>query len=208
MLEQTTKIVRIAFHPLLVPMYSLLFFAYNFDRAQSPKVLMLGIVCSILFTILIPLIGLQWLYKKGMISSISLPKQKDRATPYLLIACCLTACGITLSYFQLFPYIPASFTSGSIALILCTLVNFWKKVSVHTTAMGCWLGSQMHMCTVYPFSLLAKGAAFTLITTAILTGVVCSSRIASKEHSESEVYIGLVLGMLTGYGILLKLLSI
>ncbi len=185
------------FHPLLIPIYNiLLFYVLGFINLYHT---LIGLTYTILFSLLIPLLSLHWLHAKGAISSVDIPRQEDRVIPYLICATSLTACSIVLAYNSMYPVVYATLYSGAISLIICSLINFWWKISIHTTAIGCWLGCVLHLHVVWPFGFFTSGNSLTLSMVVLITGVVVSARIASGQHNLVQIYAGFLLGFLVGF---------
>lgn len=185
------------FHPLLIPIYNiLLFYVLNFINLYHT---LIGLAYTILFSLCIPLLSLHWLHAKGAISSVDIPKQEDRVIPYLICATSLTVCSIVLAYNNMYPVVYATLYSGAVSLIVCSLINFWWKISIHTTAIGCWLGCVLHLFTVWPFGYFTSHFSLVLSLVIIIAGLVCSARIASGRHSLLQIYAGLLLGFTMGY---------
>lgn len=197
------KIVSYLFHPLLIPVYSLLLYCtIGFMQMQDPKVLVTALLYTIFFSVLIPLIGLHWLHAKGAISSVDIPKQEDRVIPYLICASCMTICSIILAYKHMFPFIYGTMSAGAISIIICALINFWWKISIHTAAMGCWWGCVLQIWTIYPLRDLAHNNFLVISVVTLIFGLVASARIASRQHTQAQVYVGGFIGYLVGYGML------
>ena len=172
-----TRIVLRLFHPLLIPIYNiLLFYVLGFINLYHT---LIGLAYTILFSLLIPLLSLHWLHAKGAISSVDIPKQEDRVIPYLICA-----------------------TSLAISLIICSLINFWWKISIHTTAIGCWLGCVLHLYVIWPFGYFTSGYSSVLSSVVLIAGLVGSARIASGQHNLIQIYAGFFLGFTVGFSML------
>lgn len=198
-----SRIISHIFHPLLIPVYSLLlYYTIGVMQIQPTKVLRLGLIYTLFFSVLIPLVCLFWLQIKGAISSINIPNREDRVIPYLICATCLTACSIVLSHKNMFGFVYGSFYAGAVTLIICALVNFWWKISVHSAAIGCWIGCATHVWTEWPLCYYAHNNFLVLTTLFLIAGIVLSARIASGQHNESQVYTGFGIGAAIGYGML------
>lgn len=195
-----TRIVLRLFHPLLIPIYNiLLFYVLGFINLYHA---LIGLAYTILFSLLIPLLSLHWLHAKGAISSVDIPKQEDRVIPYLICATSLTACSIVLAYNSMYPIVYATLYSGAISLIICSLINFWWKISIHTTAIGCWLGCVLHLYVIWPFGYFTSGYSSVLSSVVLIAGLVGSARIASGQHNLIQIYAGFFLGFVVGFSML------
>lgn len=188
------KIISYIFHPLFIPVYVVWFLVYvepyffaGLDDWNKKIVIIQAIVMYVLF----PLVTVILLRALRFIDSIMLKTQRDRIIPYV-------ACGIwyfwawyvrhnlpgtpvPLIYFSL-----AIFLAGSAGLI----ANIYLKVSMHAMAAG----------VAATFMLLlgfSQGITFNLYIaiTILLTGLVCTSRLVTSEHTSAEIYTGLFIGV-------------
>lgn len=195
-MELARTVLRL-FHPLLIPIYNiLLFYVIGFI---NPYHTLIGLAYTFLFSLLIPLLSLHWLHAKGAISSVDIPKQEDRVIPYLICATSLTICSIVLAYNNMYPIVYATLYAGAISLIVCSLINFWWKISIHTTAIGCWLGCVLHLYVIWPFGYFTGGSSLVLSLVVMIAGLVGSARIATERHSLLQIYAGFLLGFMVGF---------
>lgn len=201
--QRYSRMVSNAFHPLLIPVYSLLlFYSISFMQFEKAGFLLACLLCTIFFSVLIPLASLKALHAKGLISGMDIPRREDRVIPYLICAAFLTLCSIVLNLCGMFGFVYGSLYAGSVSIIVCALVNFWWKISIHSAAMGCWLGCVLHTWTCFPLCYYARHNALVIAALVLVSGGVLSARIASGQHSQAQVYAGFALGLLVGYGVL------
>ena len=182
------------FHPLFIPLYVTAFLAYlhpsyftGFSLFGKKKLLLLIFLNAFAF----PVITVLLLKALGFIESVLLKTQKDRIIPYI-------ASGTFFFWTQYVlreqPYVPrilvafmfGVFISSSAALI----ANIYYKISMHGIGMGGLIGiflvimHQNTMLMTWPLSL-----AF------LLTGLVCTSRMIVSDHHPTEIYSGLLVGL-------------
>jgi len=186
------------FHPLLIPVYVIVFLAYihpyafagfsQLERKQSVVIVVLNIV-------FFPLLSVLLLKAVGFIDSVFLRTKKDRIIPYM-------ACGIfffwAYTVFKEQTHYPLLLTSFIFGIFLASsaglMANIYYKISMHAIGMGGWLGffiiiamnDNVHMS--WPLSLVI-----------LLTGAVCTSRFLISDHSHKDIYTGLIAGMLTQF---------
>lgn len=193
------KIITYIFHPLFIPVYIGWFLIYTgryFPGGDAWEHTKLMISFFVNYTFL-PLVTLLLAKGLGFIQSIYLKTQKDRIIPYVVCQ---------IFYFwvwyvfrnQDFPkevvmFALAVFLATSLGLIL----NAYMKVSMHALSVG----------VVIPYFILLGmmtqwnyGPYISIVT--LLGGLVCTSRLITKDHIPQEVYIGLfagILAQLAGY---------
>ncbi len=202
MRPKVAKIISYAFHPLLIPVYSvLLYYTIGLFRYMNPRFLILGILCTIFFSVLIPLLSFLWLSEKGYISSVNIPKKEDRVVPYLICAASLTACSLIMASKHIFPFVYGTLAGGAIVLIICALINNWWKISVHSAAMGCWLGCVLNVWAIGPMShyFLNNNNAIVISAVILVSGLVTSARMASEQNTPAQVAVGFAIGLAIGY---------
>ncbi|MBS1487503.1 MAG: hypothetical protein JST43_07920 [Bacteroidetes bacterium] len=196
-MKAAAQVISFVFHPLLIATYLVLTLGLIFPAMLMirPEHLVLVTVFVFGFTFVMPLLNL-WLFKIwGTIRSFQLPTQKERILPFVFI------CGIYTMVSLLFYYrLPFHSHLNKVMIIITLLVitatalNFFIKVSVHSLAMGGWIGILLPLIQFSPDLLIPTAGVI------VLTGVVASSRLALQAHTLREISMGLVAGLLTSYG--------
>lgn len=184
------------FHPLFIPVYITWFLTsihpsyFSGFSTYQKHWLVLRVGYSMVF---FPLITVLLLRALKFIDSFFLHTQKDRIIPYI-------ACGIFYFWVYLVfknqPNVPTVLTAFIFSVFLASsgalLANIYLKISMHAIGMGGVLGILLvvmysnTMLTTLPFSI-----AF------LLTGLVCTSRLILSSHQPKEIYIGLLLGIIS-----------
>lgn len=183
------------FHPLFIPLYVVYFLLFvhpsysaGFDSRTKYQAILIVALNAVFF----PLFCVLLLKGLGFIQSVFLHTQKDRIIPYI-------ASGVfffwTWHVFrQQSQYNPifASFFFGVLVTASAALLaNIYFKISMHAMGMGGVIGlflvimSYNTMLMTWPLCL-----AF------LITGIVCTSRMIISNHTPSDVYLGLILGVL------------
>lgn len=186
------------FHPLFIPVYVIMFLTYihpsaftgfsSHEKRQSIIIIVLNIV-------FFPLLSVLLLKALGFIESVYLRTKKDRIIPYM-------ACGIfffwAYTVFREQSHYPLLLTSFIFGIFLASsaglMANIYFKISMHAIGMGGWLG--------FFFVILWQGSmhmAWPLAAVILLTGIVCTSRLLISDHSNKEIYTGLVVGMISQF---------
>jgi hypothetical protein len=186
------------FHPIFVPIYVMIFLVYihpylfiDFSARKKMEALLQTILMYAFF----PLVTALLLKGLGFIKSIFLKEQRERIIP-------LVICGIW--YFWIWyvwrnlnqPYYPreaivfamATFLAGSAALMM----NIYMKVSLHAISMGVFLGFMLWLAVTNGIS-----AGLYTSLTLLIAGSVCTARFIVSDHTQKEVYGGLVAGLLS-----------
>ena len=183
-------------HPIFILLYNsllLMCLKPHWFGIHHVKEAGLLILLVLIYTIIIPIIGILLLRFIGLIKTIHLEDKMDRIAP-------------------LNPDMPKAFLSlilGSIiSLCLAFVINNWLKVSLHTIAIGgliCfWLIIRYYFCTDDIMYFRFKETEVSrfhihqlLGISLILGGWIGTSRLYLKAHTSEEVYLGYVIGIIS-----------
>jgi len=193
-LKLTSSFLSYIFHPLFIPLYAgyfLMFIhpTYFVGYASKEKYwLLIRVAYTMVF---FPVITVLLLKAIGFIESVFLKTQKDRIIPYI-------ACGIYFFWgylvFRNQPSIPSTLTSFTFAVFLSSSValiaNIYFKISMHAIGMGGVLG--LFVVIMRSNTMLMTGP---LSVAFLITGMVCTARLLITNHSNKEIYIGLLVGI-------------
>jgi hypothetical protein len=186
------------FHPLFIPLYVTYYIVFinpDFFVGISDKEKTRIIPMVILNMIFFPLLTVLLLKGVGFIESVFLKTQKDRIIPYM-------AAG--LFYFWMYlvfrnqaelPLIITSFVFGVfLASSVGLIANIYFKISMH--AIGC--GGMIGLVLI----ILKTGSSVITLPLAIailISGIVCTSRMIVSDHTQKEIYLGLLFGFFCQY---------
>jgi hypothetical protein len=152
------------------------------------------------FTFVVPAVNLLLFRYLGSIQSLYLETRQERILPFIFISLMYGSVAF-LFYYNL--HFSANFNKLMLivaALVLvATVITFFYKVSVHSLAMGGFIGIL--------FPLIRFSPALLLPTTFIIAimGVVISSRLLLGAHTPRETLVGGLAGVMAGYGGMLLL---
>ena len=193
-LRQVATFLSYIFHPLFIPVYVGWFLIYDqpyFFGEYEPFRKLVRLLQFFIMYSLFPLVTVLLLKGLGFVSSIQLRSQKERIIPYI-------ACG--LYYFWLWyvfrnQFLPeevvaftmAVFIASSIALIM----NIYMKVSMHTVSAGV-MSTYMIMLSMR----IEINFGLYIALALLITGIVATSRMIVSDHTEKEIYGGLLAGCL------------
>ena len=183
------------FHPIFIPLYAIYFLVYvhpSYFSGFSDKAKLQTVIISSLNLIFFPLVSIALLKGLGFIDSVYLKTRKDRIIPYM-------ACGIFFFWAytvfkkqEMYPPVMATFIFGIfLASSAALLANIYFKVSMHAIGMGGWTGL---------FCLIAKENSmlmtWPLASVLLFTGIVCTARLLVSDHTQKDIYSGLLIGFL------------
>ncbi|MES2430129.1 MAG: hypothetical protein V4556_04275 [Bacteroidota bacterium] len=186
------------FHPLFIPLYIYWFLAFIHPTYFSgfgdlaKKKLMLSIVLNAVF---FPAITVLLLKGLGFIESIYLRTQKDRIIPYIASMTFFFWTQYMLREQHYIPRILVAFMFGVfISSAAALIANIYYKISMHAIGMGGVVGlfivimNQNSMLMTIPLSIAL-----------LICGIVCTSRLLISNHTQKEIYVGLIVGLISQF---------
>lgn len=126
---------------------------------------------------------------------LQMPTRRERIVPFIFIS--LMYSFVAFVFFYKLPF-SSSFNKlmavSAALVVVATVITLFYKVSVHSLGWGGFLGIILPLITFSP-SLL-----FPAATAVVIAGLVISSRLLLNVHTPRETFIGVLAGLITGYG--------
>jgi hypothetical protein len=190
-LKVIAKIISYIFHPLFIPTYVFLWLALRFPfefAGITPTGLMLRKISVFWITAFFPAFSVFLLWRLKFINSIFLKTQNERIIPYIII----------MIFYWWMWYLSRNFSDQPMALrffflgifyatVPSLILNNFFKISMHAIGVGAALTFVLLTCFFYQLYL---GADIAIIT--LLAGIVCTSRFIVSDHTNLDVYSGLI----------------
>ena len=196
--NKTAQFISHAFHPLFMPTFGLLFFYFSgqisrfssSDSYQENNLSIIGI--TLLFSLVLPTIGVAILKKTGRVSSFQMHHREERFLPFTI-----TGISLFCGYFILFELLPIEidfvlriFYFGCILSVIAALgISLKWKISVHMIGIGGFTGAIFLMS-----KLTEKVYLDELIGALLLSGLIAFSRLHLNAHSFNQIVAGFALG--------------
>lgn len=189
------KVISYVFHPLFIPVYLTFFLlqihAYLFagldDWQKLAVFLQMFVNCTFL-----PLVSVLLLKGLKFINSIYLETQRDRIIPYVICMIFYFWNWYALKNNRQVSEIVDLSLAIFISSILGFLANINLKVSMHAIAVAV-MSTFMALLTLHDSSNLILYFCLSVV----ITGAVCTSRLIVSSHHPREVYLGLLIGILS-----------
>lgn len=182
-------------HPLLVPIYLLLYMLY-FSASPWSR-LPMDFKSSVLFyvslgTTLIPLLWIAICMLFRIVSDIEMPSRAERFWPLLLSCITSLMTGIIAQVRWELPTSLTGITYGTFAVLLAALVvtPFWK-ISLHSMGLGALL---CFVITIGQDLNIDTGPGLYFIV--LLSGLVGWARLYLIAHNIHQIVVGFALGCL------------
>ncbi|MBS1929379.1 MAG: hypothetical protein IT254_05955 [Chitinophagaceae bacterium] len=188
----------ILFHPVFIPLYVTWFLLYlhpsafaGFDEGARRQTLVIVAINLVFF----PLLSVVLLRALRFIDSIQLHSQRDRIIPYIAVGIFYFWSYLVFSRQPLYPPILSSFILGIfLASSACLIANIYFKISMHATGMGAWVG--VFLLIMFRNEMLMT---WPLSAVFLIGGLVLSARMLLSAHTPKEIYLGLIVGLITQF---------
>jgi hypothetical protein len=198
-MKKLAHVFSIAFHPLLLPTFVFVLFAYlypYFDTPYNSKFFIEIVVFVFVCTFVFPAASIYAMYKWKVISNMVLSNKHERPYPmaltslmYLLFTKVLfEKIGVDQTFIQVMYFI------GFLILFAGAITYFWK-ISAHALGVGGVSGFLIHINT----QLLDEGMLIALMSALVISGFVMSARLLLKAHSQAQTYVGFLVGVVFGF---------
>ena len=186
-----SKILSLVFHPVLMPTYAillLLYFSKVFSQFMPIEQKTHLINLTLIFTLLLPLLGVFLLKKLKIVSSIYMENQKERKWPLLIAISSYYLLFRMFEFLYIHPIIIKLVLGAILILFLAVIIsNFWK-ISLHMLGIGGVFGAFL------AFQYLFGGKLFLIILLLLCSGLVAYARINENAHTLKQVYLGFLVG--------------
>tara|TARA_B110000495_G_C22877672_1_gene511879 strand:+ start:138 stop:746 length:609 start_codon:yes stop_codon:yes gene_type:complete len=187
-----SKFISIILHPIFMPLWALYLTlkvlpSVMFAISQHINYIY-GIV--IFCTIILPLLSIFFLMKKGRISSLEMSNHKERSLPLFR-----TVIWMSLGFFMLdnillyAPILKAEILGAIIIIIFAAIISKFWKISLHLLAIGGVVGIFIAL------QLIEGGVLYLLLIFILLSGILGVARIQQKAHNHTQIYVGFLLGV-------------
>lgn len=189
------QVVSLVFSPFYLPVVAfvvLFFFSYLNYMPWTFNLAILLMVYTL--TVLLPRLGIFAYRKLNGWSRFQLGHRRRRYVPYVLSISCYAALLYLMSSLRM-PRFTLAIVAGALAVqVACAIVNSWVKVSTHAAASGGVIGALAAFSVLLNFD-----PTGWLCLSILLSGMVCSARLILRQHTLTEVGLGVLIGILCGF---------
>lgn len=194
-IQLLAKFFSYVFHPLFIPIYITYFIikvrSYQFDGLSDwvteLKLLKVAVSCTFL-----PLVTVLLLRGLNFIDSIFLKTQRDRIIPYVICMIYYFWNWYTFKNLHEVSDLVSTSMAIFIASVLGFLANISMKISMHAISVGV-------MTTFLALLAFTDSNSFSLYLSiaVLIAGIVCTSRLIVSDHSQKEIYVGFLVGIIS-----------
>lgn len=189
---QFFKFISNILHPIVVPTIAVLLYFYvlPIQFLEKQKYVILSLVFII--TYITPLLILIILKQLKGIQTYQLKGIQERKLPFIIMIACFIALGIFFLKVPQLKDLALLFIATSISLIICLLLLFKNiKASIHVLTMSLVFSFFMLIQQKYGINLF-----WLLVVIILLIGLIASSRLYLKAHTNRELLLGLSIGLI------------
>jgi len=189
--ERIARILSFLFHPLLLPLYTLILFC-TLENSLSLllpfKSELILILVMVFITILLPVTLTALFVRMKLVTSFYLETREERIYPLLITGIFYYLAYYLLKGIHLSPVISMYMLGSTLLVVLAMMITFFRKISLHMIGMGgltgLFLGYSDHF----------RGGMPILFFVVLLAGIIGSARLKLGAHKSSEIYSGFFLG--------------
>lgn len=193
-MKKFSDILSAIFHPLLIPLFAFgLLFVFTYLNIMPIQYIAFVLSIVATFTLLAPLLFISLYKRMNHLSMEDLSERKKRFIPYILTMMSYATCLLTM-YKMHFPYYFSSIIVAALmSLIICTLLNFRWKISIHLAGCGLLISGLIAYSFLFYFN-----PVWWLCGLILLSGFQGTARISYHQHTLWEVIGGFLVGMFCG----------
>ena len=187
-----TQLISILLHPMFMPLLALhltLLVLPSLAFTLSHNLLLIyGII--IFSTMVLPLVSIFWLMRKGKVSSLEMSNHKERSLP-LFKAVIWMSFGYYLLQNLLFytPILKAELLGAIIIILIAAIISKFWKISLHLLGIGGVVG------VFIALQIMHADFLYLLLLFILLSGLLGVARIKQKAHNYAQVYSGFLVGL-------------
>lgn len=192
-MKQTAKFISIIFHPLLLPVYAIIFIfsqhqSIYFISFEAKKSI---VIIFFILTFVAPVLSILLMKNFKMISSIYLHERKDRFLPYSIVISYYLICYLVFQKVPVkFPfYINDILLIASISTLITFIFNFKTKLSAHAVSVGSFI-----TYAIFFIKIQYQQTFYYAILFLLIAGLIGFSRLFLNRHNPQQVYSGFIVG--------------
>jgi len=188
-----TQLISIILHPMFMPLLALhltLLVLPSLAFTLSHNLLLIyGIL--IFSTMVLPLVSIFWLMRKGQVSSLEMSNHKERTLPLFK-----TVIWMSFGYYLLqdllfyTPLLKAELLGAILIILLAAIISKFWKISLHLLGIGGVVGVFIALQIIHGDFL------YLLLVFILLSGLLGVARIKQKAHNYAQVYSGFLVGLI------------
>ena len=187
-----TQFASIILHPIFMPLLALHLTLFALPTKVVTLNQNLPLIYSIVIfsNIILPLVSVWWLMRKGKISSLEMINRRERPLPLFKTVIWMSF-GYYLLQNPLFytPILRAELLGAIFIVFLAAIISKFWKISLHLLGIGGVVGVFIGLQIIY------GDFHYLIIFFTLLSGLLAVSRIKQKAHNYPQLYVGFLIGL-------------
>lgn len=190
------RTVSVLFTPFYLPTIAfIVLLTFSYLRALAPAYKVAMVIMVYLLTVLFPRIMIYAYRRLNGWTKPQMSQRERRYVPYAISIVCYSALLFTMESFHMPHFTSAIVAAALLIQVVCAVVNNWLKVSTHAAASGGVIGMLFAFSIIFNFNAI-NWLAFCVL----LCGCVCTARMILRQHTYTEVLLGVFIGIISGCG--------
>ncbi len=190
---RVSKIIAIAFHPLLMPLYGMfiIFVSPTLLGYLPFNIMKLLFLIILINNVLLPISLLPFFMHRHIISSYSINERKERNVPLIIATILYGTTSYIIFKFPIPLFLKSFIFSTAILSLIVTVINFRWKISLHSVGSGALIA----LVIILSVKMLTP-LQWYLIAVFIAAGLTLSSRLKLNIHNPLQVWVGFLTGFI------------
>ena len=187
-----TQLISIILHPIFMPLLAihltlLALPSLSFTLSHN-LILIYGV--TIFSSIVLPLVSIFWLIKKGQVNSLEMSNHKERPLPLFKTVIWMSFGYYLLQNLLLYtPILKAELLGAILIILIAAIISKFWKISLHLLGVGGVVGVFLALQIIHGDFL------YPIILLILLSGILGVARIKQKAHNYTQVYVGFIVGL-------------
>ena len=187
-----TQLISIILHPIFMPLLAihltlLALPSLSFTLSHN-LILIYGVI--IFSSIVLPLVSIFWLIKKGQVNSLEMSNHKERPLPLFKTVIWMSFGYYLLQNLLLYtPILKAELLGAILIILIAAIISKFWKISLHLLGVGGVVGVFLALQIIHGDFL------YPIILLILLSGILGVARIKQKAHNYTQVYVGFIVGL-------------
>ena len=188
-----SRFISIALHPIFMPILSI----YILLNECPEIIIMIGKYISYIYgvlfwsSIIFPLISIAFLIKNKKINSVEMYNHKERPQPLLIVVIFMLLGLYLVNNLLIYtPLLKSVLVGGILITIFAAIISIFWKISLHMLGIGGIVGLLIYL------QFLKTPSVNLLVLFIFLSGILGVARLKQKAHTQKQIYVGYISGII------------
>lgn len=192
-MQKVSHFISYAFHPVFYNFYMvcIAMFLHPYTSSRMPsesKYLYLSVL--LINLVILPLILLWFLKKRGLISSFQMPFRKERGKVFWMLGIVFMITAYQMNQSEFSYFLVHYIASIALGLLILFVINLKIKVSMHAVSSASGTALFAYMVLIEQNRELFP----VLLGLILMAGIIGSARLYLNAHRPKEIWVGYLTG--------------